>query len=115
MVDALPGLERMLVLSLAIISLAWTWRRLPTELLGFSALVDDGVRARMLTAVEANVSAVELQRIFDGVPSAARADLANSVHVSDSAQKTALFLACANRAPGLVRLTCVASPAVPSH
>ena len=99
-----------LSLALTVTAIAWVARRTigdlaPSERPYTATAIDDGLRDRMLRAVLNNVSATELQHIFDSLQTVdARTDLANSVHADGRTRKTALFLACQNRAPGLAKV-----------
>lgn len=124
----MPLVERSLQAAIAILGVAWVMRRADT----FSSPPQPAMppasrpvpvasavptapppqatdlRERVLTVVRNNMSGWELANLLDEVDTPAqRTELANSVHVEAGphglVRKTALFLACANRSPGLAR------------
>ena len=96
--------ERLLAFSLCVCCLAWIARRLPGR--SASPQLSDGelaaLRSKLLNAVIDNCTAPELEMLLLRAPRSQRAHLANSVYDDHGkSQKTALFLATANRSPSL--------------
>ena len=103
-------LERLLTFSIAIACIGWIARRLPspTPLAPPDAAHTSHdlalLKVQFLGAVISNASADELGTLLSRASPAHRSRLANSVYEGEgTARKTALFLACANRSPGLAR------------
>lgn len=106
----MPAVERTLLVAIAVLCFAWVARRLNDPFAESSSSRRDlqaqehELRAQMLEMVQQNVSGAAVAAMLDGLDSALRKRLANGVHVSGDAHKSALFLACANRSPGLAQV-----------